>query len=260
MTDGPHASDGDASPTHLLWTGGWDSTFRLLDLVLTERRPVKPCYLIDLRRRSTLHELRAMARIRAGIARLSPEAGQRIGTTTIVSAGELPRDPDLVARFHALLARSYLGAQYVDLAQLARHLDVGRLELSVHADDRAAVLLEGVLRPDEAPGRRVVWALDAAHADGDVGLFAGFRFPLLPLTKSEMLAIAAREGFAGVLEQTWFCHTPTRGGRPCGVCAPCKYTIEEGLGRRVPWPGRAKHAARRIPGARWLYRRLVPER
>ena len=235
MTDGPHASDGDASPTHLLWTGGWDSTFRLLDLVLTERRPVRPCYLIDLRRRSTLHELRAMARIRADIARLSPEAGQRIGTTTIVSAGELSRDPDLVARFHALLARSYLGAQYVDLAQLARQLD-------------------------ETPGRRVVWTLDPAHADGDLGLFAGFRFPLLPLTKPEMLAIATREGFARVLEQTWFCHTPTRGGRPCGVCAPCKYTIEEGLGRRVPWPGRAKHAARRIPGARWLYRRLVPER
>jgi hypothetical protein len=35
------------------------------------------------------------------------------------------------------------------------------------------------------------------------------------------------------MDMTWFCHTPVR-GRPCGICAPCVYTIEEGLARRVP--------------------------
>lgn len=32
----------DVAPVPLLWTGGWDSTFRLLVAVLIERRTVQP--------------------------------------------------------------------------------------------------------------------------------------------------------------------------------------------------------------------------
>jgi len=49
------------------------------------------------------------------------------------------------------------------------------------------------------------------------------------------------------MEMTWFCHRPVR-GKPCGLCAPCVYTIEEGLARRVPW-------SRRVPS--FFYRRFA---
>jgi hypothetical protein len=49
---------------HLLWTGGWDSTFRLIDLALTRKFRVQPYYLLDVSRRSTGHELLAMTRLR----------------------------------------------------------------------------------------------------------------------------------------------------------------------------------------------------
>lgn len=32
---------------HLLWTGGWDSTFRVLQLLLCSRDAVQPHYIID---------------------------------------------------------------------------------------------------------------------------------------------------------------------------------------------------------------------
>ena len=61
-------------PVQLFWTGGWDSTFQLLRLLLDQRAPVVPYYLLRDRRTSTTHELEAMERIRAahgGSRRLS---------------------------------------------------------------------------------------------------------------------------------------------------------------------------------------------
>ena len=45
---------------NLLWTGGWDSTFRLLSLVLIKRKPVQPFYVIDVGRVSTIREIKTM--------------------------------------------------------------------------------------------------------------------------------------------------------------------------------------------------------
>jgi hypothetical protein len=71
------------------------------------------------------------------------------------------------------------------------------------------------------------------------------------------------------MELTWFCHRPIR-GEPCGVCNPCIYTIQEGLGVRVPASGRRRYRMRVMPrirsaltrhtglylAARSLYRKL----
>ena len=54
----------DSQNVNLLWTGGWDSTFQLLQLLLIHRRRVTPLYLIDAERRSTGVELLTMKRIK----------------------------------------------------------------------------------------------------------------------------------------------------------------------------------------------------
>jgi len=54
----------DEGEVNLLWTGGWDSTFRLLYLVFVEKRRVQPYYIVDTERRSTLNELKTMHLIR----------------------------------------------------------------------------------------------------------------------------------------------------------------------------------------------------
>ena len=60
--------------------------------------------------------------------------------------------------------------------------------------------------------------------------------------------------FEDVMKLTWFCHRPRR-GQPCGTCNPCIYTIEEGLGERVPMSGRLRYHLRVIPRVRhWLTR------
>jgi len=34
-------------PINLFWTGGWDSTFRLIQLVFVNKKTVHPYYIID---------------------------------------------------------------------------------------------------------------------------------------------------------------------------------------------------------------------
>lgn len=65
-------------------------------------------------------------------------------------------------------------------------------------------------------------------------IFGYFRFPVLELSKKDMESISKNEEFDDIMNETWFCHTPTLSGKPCGYFNPCRYTREEGLGRRVP--------------------------
>jgi hypothetical protein len=70
-------------------------------------------------------------------------------------------------------------------------------------------------------------------------LFRYFSFPLFSTDKVEIGERAEAEGWGDIMDMTWFCHRPSR-GRPCGICAPCLYTIEEGKLDREDNP--LKHA------------------
>jgi hypothetical protein len=62
------------------------------------------------------------------------------------------------------------------------------------------------------------------------------------MTKRDMQRAARERGFAELMELTWFCHVPTPDGRPCGRCNPCRYTMDEGLARRVPLGTRLRNS------------------
>jgi hypothetical protein len=231
--------------TQLLWTGGWDSTFRLLDLVLVQDIPVQPFYVLDTARRSSIIELETMQRIRRSIADLSPAKAQLVRPSTIVSIHDIAPDPAVTARYMRLKARSFLGEQYDWLARFVGQFDLRGLELCVHVDDKAHAWLAGHVEEVQRSDRSSYWILRPENGADDLSLFAAFRFPLLTLTKTDMQRIAAERGFLHIMEQTWFCFTPVR-GRPCGVCNPCHYTIQEGLGRRMPRAARIRHLLRPV--------------
>jgi hypothetical protein len=48
---------------NLLWTGGWDSTFQLLQLLFIHRRRVTPYYLVDEESPSLSIEIRTRKRV-----------------------------------------------------------------------------------------------------------------------------------------------------------------------------------------------------
>lgn len=242
--DANHGANHGAQPIHLLWTGGWDSTYRLLALAVEHQLPVQPYYAYNGGRRSAAHELEARHAILAALAEGWPEAAARIRPSIIVDKDELPDDPDLRASFERLMAEHPMGDQYIYLGLMVRQLGIDGLELSIHHDDLAERAIRGhteVVADHPTPGVHRL----RTDAPPDHALFAPFHLPLVEMTKAEMGERARQLGVLDVLERSWFCHEPLR-GQPCGRCNPCVTTRRDGLAHRVPTPRSVRGGAARL--------------
>lgn len=229
----------NVAPIRLLWTGGWDSTFQLLVHVLVERRAVEPIYLVDSRRRSRAAEVRAMERIRDGIAELDAEAGARLRPTRYAPIESIRPDAAVTAA-HARLVRTHrIGSQYDWLARFCAEQELDDVVMGFEDGRHGAhgVLRDAVGEGDSPLGR--VHRVRRDALDADVGIvFGRYVFPLFERTKRDMALEVDRRGWRGLMVETWFCHRPI-GDEPCARCHPCIQTIRAGLGWRIPARRRA---------------------
>jgi hypothetical protein len=220
----------------VLWTAGWDSTFRVLDLVSGEGAIVQPYYVVDPGRRSHRMELARMSEIVAAAAARGWPG--RLEPPEVVTMPDTGRHPDIRAAWAALHDEIGLGSQYEWLAAFARERDLRDLELGIVAGGSKT---EKYLRPRVA--RRVAAGREVTvfDQDGEPGklLFERMNFPLLATSKARMGEIAAARGFRDLLERSWFCHDPLVGAYPCGLCVPCRDAASRGLAYRLGWRGRA---------------------
>lgn len=216
-------------PVNVLWTSGWDSTFRVADLLLRQGKNVQPWYVMDSNRRSTMTELATLKRMREMLIERDASVASRLLPPKVHRIEDIPADPTIGGQHQELAARSHIGGQYAWLARLAKANDVV-LELSIHRDDKAHGFLDGHVEVDSDGTYR----LPSSVADNALRHFQWFTFPLFDVSKLDMQEQAQQNGFGDIMELTWFCFTPLPGRTPCGRCNPCKYTAEEGLGRRIP--------------------------
>jgi tRNA(Ile)-lysidine synthase TilS/MesJ len=215
---------------NLLWSGGWDSTFRLLYLVFIEKKRVQPFYIIDVNRDSTLHELRAMHAVREEVAKKNPQLANLIRPTIIVSIDDIKPDSEVTAKFNRLNESlpKPIGPQYEWLARFAKQYNIPNFELCIELSERAPNILVNLLSKHVNGDSGIMHF----NENDDASIFSYFKFPLLKTSKSDMKRIATEKGFLDMLEKTWFCHKPWH-NKPCGICGPCEIAIKE-LGYRVP--------------------------
>jgi len=254
-----------SKPVRLMWTGGWDSTFRLLQLLLVERQDVQPYYVIDrlTYRPAVPAERQAMREIRERLTQRHPQAAARLRTTIECEFESIAPDPNISRHFETSLRSGFIGGQYEWLARFCLQQGIEDMELAIHRNDKARELLAGLVDTTRV-------RLDRRFAgDSRYELFRFFRFPLFDVTKLQMRDVARLHGFEEFMALTWFCHRPI-GSQPCGVCNPCIYTIQEGLGDRVPQRALRRYRLRLVPrirsavsrhtgvylAARALYRRM----
>lgn len=208
----------------VLWTGGWDSTYRVLELSLVHGVRVRPHYLVDPGRESTSRELAAIEAIRAAAI----ERGADIDPPRLQRIDSIPLSTTATEQHRCLRKRFHIGSQYLWLAEYARQNELVALELCIHRDDRAYAVCKAMESGEDAHGTV------ARSGEQPESLFRFFALPVLDLTKERMRETACAHEFDDLLEKTWFCHRPTRRGQPCGFCNPCRWTREEGLGHRLP--------------------------
>jgi 7-cyano-7-deazaguanine synthase len=213
----------------IFWTGGYDSTFRILQL---SQLPVKICpfYLSD-NRKSEKMELSAIKNITEEI-KIRKETNCEILPLEIVTKDQRISDKKITDAFNRLLEKDFMGSQYEWLGWFAKdHKDI---ELSIHEDDKAIELIKrhGKLKliSDDVIGDNYI--IDQENSSEDVNtVFKNFHFPLAKYTKLAMKGYYLQWDCKEIMNMTWFCFNPIK-GKPCGLCNPCKYTIEEGMTER----------------------------
>lgn len=118
-----------------LWTGGLDSTFRVLEIVATMRDVcVQPHYILDKDRKSHKKELEVINRI----TKLANEKNrvERILPVIVVDKAEIKVDVDIMDAFKHLKAKYNIGSQYSWLSQYARDKGM-RLEVGLEGSPRS---------------------------------------------------------------------------------------------------------------------------
>lgn len=235
------------SVVNLFWSGGWDSTYRILQLLILQNKMVQPFYLIDPNRLSTGIEIQSMNLIKKELINRYPETKKLLLPTIYKDLYDVQRQPDLPDMYNRISLHQHLGIQYLWLAEFCSENSIDTMELSIEKDGGAYKVLKSyIVRSGSA--NNINYKINEKFRDLDeYGLFHFFRFPLFHLTKLEMQDIATKQGYQELMELTWFCHSPRGNARPCGVCTPCCLVIQEGLGRRIPLLGRMRYILRVKP-------------
>lgn len=234
----------------VLWTGGWDSTFRLVELLTQTDATVRPHYIHDPERASADLEMSTMTKLRGLLGGRIPGATRRLLPLVVTDLKDVPPDPAIDEALARLRRDRHIGLQNAYLACYARDVARSPLELCVERTDASVEPMAGRLirNPD-------VTVPDYRLEDGDDDLstvFRWFRFPLAERDKFRMREQARDWGMAPIMKQTWFCHRPLLGRYPCGTCRPCVYVMDKRLTWRMGVPGRLRFMALERP------KRLIP--
>ncbi len=238
---------------NLLWTGGWDSTFQLLQLLLKYHSPVTPFYLIDAERPSTGMEILTMKRIKDHLFEKYPHTQELLKPIRYYNRTDILEDTEITKVYQSILKTNKLGIQYEWLSRLCKELKITNMQLSVEKsefplenqwdENLDQILSECTLNS------QTVYRVDEKFRELDMyKIFQYFYFPLRKTTKIQMASISDKQDWNEIMHMTWFCHYPTCNKKPCGTCNPCQAVIKEGFEWRIS-------PVRRVVS--FFYRRII---
>lgn len=225
---------------NILWTGGLDSSFRVIELSQMEVT-IQPYYIVDPVRKSLKYELRAIKRITDIIRKHSRTKAVLLDLIKITTADILP-NVSIANAFNELHSKYVIGHQYELIARYAIQNNL-RFEMSLEKSDRSkavnCILSETELVNFQDGEYKVLRLNSGKSSRESILIFSNIDFPLSlwQITKKEEIDRLVELGHRDTIKYTWFCHFPVF-GMPCGHCNPCRDSIKEGLAFRVPIKGR----------------------
>ncbi len=218
----------------LLWTGGYDSTFQLLRLLIIHKFRVIPYYIIDEERNSTGIEIRTMKTIKSRLAQEYPYTQELLEPTQFFAVSDILKDKGITDAFQTIRIEKPVGAQYDWLARFCKENGIRNMQLGLVRNGNMDVVLEHYISKYDI-NSQIEYRIDSRYKDSsEYLLFEYFSFPIINFNKQEIFEIAKKNDWEDILNMTWFCHNPTKKMKPCGRCKPCMFALKEGFGWRMP--------------------------
>ena len=222
---------------NILWTGGLDSSYRVIELSQMEGITIQPYYIVDPVRSSQKNEMNAIKKI-SEIIRNHDRTKSTLLDIKLIYIDDIKSNQSITDAFNRLHDRYIIGHQYDFIARYAEQYDV-RFEMSLEKSDRSkamnCILTETVL-DSFVDGDYSVFRINMQNSSADAcAIYSHIDLPstLWCMTKVEEIEKLKQMGHKETIKYTWFCHFPVW-GKPCGHCNPCRDSINEGLAFRVP--------------------------
>ena len=240
----------NSKPVPLFWTGGYDSTYRLCELLFIEKRIVQPVYIsanIDnepgesTRRHNHRQEIAAMDKIRKEIVMHNESNLEgRFLPTIIIPEVILPDSykAAMLDLYNQNLVRRPT-CQYGALAYIADRFDrMGKYApAEICVENEPSSKLHRAIYPlvlKNPMGNLLGMAKDIAEstlnfiggyeAQKGMHIFKRINFSTIHKSKQTMLNIAKKYNFQHILNLTWSCWYPIN-NKPCNKCIMCRERI-----------------------------------
>lgn len=210
----------------VFWTGGWTSTFRLLQLSQEKGVCIHPVYCIDRDCPSRLHEMAVMQRILPKLRQKAKASILDIWSVDVDWIREHCANTAVREAWRVLKERYDIESQYEWLALLCAWRGIRAECCSARGD-----FVEKLVGTEGRFGK--------SRQQVEL-VFGNMTFPLLSLSTRDIQRCAVQQGWMDMLRQTWFCHTPVD-GKPCGLCIPCTRAMRRGMRWRLPFAARIRY-------------------
>lgn len=207
---------------HVFWTGGLDSSFRVLYLLMTTDDLVQAHYIIR-HEESTGNEINAMNNIRRAVGERSPDLRKRFLPTRYASEDLILKSKEVDEEIEKLRKIVRIHEQYQILAHYCNEFNVKEVDLTYERDRDSTNEKHNV-----------------ESYFGNTFPFESFRNPHHDLTKMDYYKLAKEKGWSDLLNLTSFCRRPKKNNKPCGLCGPCTDAVKNGVGFRLPFSSRIK--------------------
>ena len=216
---------------NILWTGGWDSTYRVVQLSMRNIE-IQPIYVEDVGRKSVPYELQAMKDIVALLE--SKEKTKAVfRPLKIIKITDIPENPEITEAYMLFKKEADMGSQHDWLARLG--MQYPGMELCIekalgdHAPIRQSINRHGKLI-DTGDG----FIVDKENSSKELNLILGnLKLPIFEKTELDMRKDIQEWGYDDVMSHIWFCHTPIN-GKPCGLCSPCTTKMTSDMSFLLP--------------------------
>lgn len=225
---------------YLFWTGGYDSTFRLCQLLLVEDKPVRPIYLmcgnVDdsddwltmVSRKNVSKEITTMKDIRTELLQNNTHlANKLLPTFYVVSIKKNLETTAKFKRLHKYL--KYFSRDINQYERMARFSKEFKFPIEVGLENCGTGLDEATKGKRVGQGSSCQLMNNLPLKYQDLEIFRDFRFPICHLTKEEMKTISLNNNFYYLLVMTFSCWYPDKDGNACGKCQMCKKRIIVGV-------------------------------
>jgi 7-cyano-7-deazaguanine synthase in queuosine biosynthesis len=199
---------------YVFWTGGFDSTYLVCDL-LVQGYTVQPIYFnFNIDSRNLQYEKHAQYQLKQQMIRL----GGHLLPTLQVSRFKL--DPNVVQKMQRMTNEGWFSRPISQYTYMADYSLRSLVPIASGSECGANTILSKLVQHKLNDNNRLN---DIYHND-DVGIFRNIIFPIVHITKQQMLTNSRMYKFNDILHATVSCWYPKR-GNPCGRCKMCQHRI-----------------------------------